>query len=112
MTVVEELLLQAIEKFNRKVAQDRNLAQELAGMKKKVQIEVSGGDIYHFLLENGHVGGLGKGKVEGPDIRVVASEETLRQLWSRELRPMKALATKKLQIKGSIEDMLRLRKFF
>ncbi|MGQ9587894.1 MAG: SCP2 sterol-binding domain-containing protein [Thermoplasmata archaeon] len=110
--MVEELLRRAIEKFNRKTAEDRNLAEELAGMRRTVQIEVSDDATYHFLLESARVGGLQKGALERPDIRVIASSDTLRQLWSRELRPMKALATRKLQIKGSIEDMLRLRKFF
>ena len=31
---------------------------------------------------------------------------------SGELRPMKALALKKIQVKATPEDMLRLRKFF
>jgi putative sterol carrier protein len=43
---------------------------------------------------------------------VISSSETLRQLWTKELRPMKALATRKLQVKGSIEDLLRFKKFF
>ena len=81
-------------------------------MAKLIQVELEEGDIYHFKLENGSVDGLHRGGVENPDIRVIASADTLRRLWSRELRVMKALVTKKLQVKGSMEDLLRLRRFF
>ena len=81
-------------------------------MTKLIQVELEEGDVYHFRLENGSVNGLNKGGIENPDIRVIASADTLRRLWSRELRVMKALVTKKLQVKGSMEDLLRLRRFF
>ncbi len=55
---------------------------------------------------------LQKGPVQNPDIRVLGSSETFDLLWKKELRPMKALALRKIQVKASLEDMLRLRKFF
>jgi putative sterol carrier protein len=110
--MVEELLREAIDKFNKKADDDPNLRAELQGVRKVVQVEVTDGDWFNFVLENAHVGGLTKGSVENPDIRIIASKETLYQLRSRELRVMKAYVTRKLQVKGSIEDVLRLRKFF
>lgn len=112
MHMVEQLLRQAIDKFNRKVDGDPRLARELGGLRRTVQVEVTDGEWYYFVLENSHVGELFKGKVENADIRVMASTETFSQLWSGELRAMKAYATRKLHVKGSIEDLLRLRKFF
>ena len=109
---VEEYLNQAITEFNKKSDSDPKLAKELQGIRRLVQVEVTDGDVYSFVLENSHVSGLQKGKVENPDIRVVASSETFDLLWKRELRPMKALALKKLRVNASLEDMLRLRKFF
>ena len=110
--MVEALLKETIEKFNAKADGDPNLRAELQGVRKIVQVEVTDGDWFHFVLENAHVGGLDRGPVENPDIRIIASKETLHQLRNRELRVMKAYATRKLQVKGSIEDLLRLRKFF
>ena len=112
MSLVEGLLRETIEKFNKKVSEDPNLANELKNVRKMLQVEVTDGKTYHFLLENAHVGNLEDGPAENPDIRIVTSAETLTQLRSGELRPMKAYATRKLQVKGSIEDLLRLRKFF
>lgn len=110
--MVEDLLRAAIVKFNAKVAEDAALAKELEGVSKLVQVEIEGGEWYHFMLRDGAVDGPHKGAVDNPDIRVIASEDTLRRLWSRELRPMKAFVTKKLQVKGSLEDLMRLRRFF
>lgn len=110
--MVEELIREAIDRFNKKASEDQALAQELAGVRKTVQVEVTDDGTYHFTLENSRVGALAKGETTSPDIRVIASTETLTQLRSGELRAMKAFATRRLQIKGSFEDLLRLRKFF
>jgi len=111
--MVEELLKEAIDKFNAKVRDDPELAKELQGVAKTVQVEVEGGDWYHFFLNNGSVDGPHRGASSStPDIRIMASAETLTKLWTKELRVMKAFVTKQLQVKGSMEDLMRLRRFF
>ena len=110
--MVEELIAEAIDRFNAKAREEPELAEQLQGVTKLIQVELEEGDVYHFRLENGSVDELHKGGAENPDIRIIASADTLRRLWSRELRVMKALVTKKLQVKGSMEDLLRLRRFF
>jgi putative sterol carrier protein len=113
MSLVEQLLREAIEKFNARVKEDQELAGELQGVRKVVQVEIEGGEWYHFVLSDGAVDGPHKGEAQAPpDIRIIASEETLTKLWTKELRVMKAFVTKKLQVKGSMEDLLRLRRFF
>ena len=108
----EEVFKEMIVKFNQKAAEDPKLAKELAGVRRVVEIDVSDGESFNFVLENAHVGELLKGKVERPDILVIGSRDTFLQMRSGELRPMKALALKKIQVKATLEDMLRLRKFF
>jgi len=110
--MIEEYLNAAIVEFNKKGETDLKLQKEMQGVRRVVEVEVSDGDTYNFVLENAHVSGLQKGKVQNPDIRVIGSSETFDLLWKRELRPMKALALKKIQVKASLEDLLRLRKFF
>lgn len=110
--MVEQLFREMIAKFNQKAAEDPKLARELAGVRRVVEIDVTDGDSYNFVLENARVGEMSVGKVEKPDILVIGSRDTFLQMRSGELRPMKALALKKIQVKATIEDMLRLRKFF
>jgi putative sterol carrier protein len=113
MTLVEELLREAIDKFNSRVKEDPELARELQGVAKTIQVEVEEGDWYHFILKDAAVDGPHKGAASTtPDIRIIASAETLTRLWTKELRVMKAIVTKQLQVKGSMEDLLRLRRFF
>jgi putative sterol carrier protein len=112
MKLVEELLRETITRFNKKAANDPKLSAELQDVRKVIQVEITDGEMYNFVLENARVGELNKGQTQNPDIRIITSKETLFQLRSGELRVMKAYATRRLQVKGSIEDLLRLRKFF
>jgi putative sterol carrier protein len=110
--MVEQLFRDMIVKFNAKAASDPKLAKELAGVRRLVEIDVTDGESYNFVLENAHVGDLMIGKIEKPDILVIGNKEVFFQMKSGELGPMKALALKKIQVKATLEDMLRLRKFF
>ena len=110
--MVEQFLKEMIDKFNAKAAADPAFEKELQGLRKVVQVEVTDGEKYHFTLENARIGSMSKGTTENPDIAIIGSTETYMKLKSGELRPMKAYALRKLQIKGTLEDILRLRKFF
>lgn len=110
--MVEEFFKEMIAKFNQKAAEDPKLAKELAGLRRTVEIDVTDEGSYNFVLENSRVGELFKGKIERPDILVIGSKDTFFQMRSGELRPMKALALKKIQVKATLKDMLTLRKFF
>jgi putative sterol carrier protein len=110
--MVEEFINEMIRKFNEKAASDPKFEAELKGLKKLVQVIVTDGNTFHFTLENARVGPLSKGPTQGADITIIGSTETYNQLRSGELRPMKAYVTRKLQVKGTLEDILRLRKFF
>ena len=110
--MVEELLRETIDKFNKKVESDPKLNAELQGLKKVIQVDITDGEQYHFILENSRVGNLNKGPVQNPDIRIIGSADTLLQVSRGEMGVMKAYATKKIQVKATLEDMLRLRKFF
>lgn len=110
--MVEQLLEEAIDRFNTRAKEDPELMKELQGVNKIVQVEIEGGDWYNFTLKDGAVDGPHKGEIANPDIRIIASAETLTKLWTKELRVMKAIVTKQLKVKGSMEDLLRLRRFF
>ena len=112
MTMVEAFIKDMIEKFNAKAAGDPAFEKELQGLKKAVQVQVTDGETFNFTLENARIGPMSKGALEKPDITIIGNTETFNQLRSGELRPMKAYALRKIQVKGTLEDILRLRKFF
>jgi len=110
--MVEAWINEMIKRVNGMAESDPKFANELRGITKLVQVVVTDGETYNFKIENARVGQLNKGAVPNPDIMISGTRETYMLLKSGELRPMKAYATRKLQVKGSLEDILRLRKFF
>ncbi len=64
--MVEQILRETIDRFNKKVDEDPKLAEELRGIRKTVQVEVTDGDWYHFVLENSRVSELVKGTEREP----------------------------------------------
>ncbi len=110
--MIEELINGAIAKFNAKVGSDAVLQKELDGMKRTVQVELKDGRSFCFSLQDNRMGDFHEGRLENPDIKIVSDEATLSGLLTGTVRPMKAWATKKVQFKASLEDLMRIRKFF
>jgi len=109
---LEELLRNAIRKFNDKAREDEKLKKDLEGVERRIQVEIEGGKRYHFILRNQQISDLGEGEIDSPNVRIVSDEATLTGLLKGEISPMKALATKKVRIKASLEDLFRLRRLF
>ena len=108
---VKDLLEETIAKFNAKVEKDENLQKELECVKKKANIDL-GTERYSFELSCNKIHSLKEELVADPDITITSDPKTVEDLFSGKLKPMKAWALKKIKIKGSMEDVLRLRKFF
>ncbi|MCK4445415.1 MAG: SCP2 sterol-binding domain-containing protein [Thermoplasmata archaeon] len=109
---MEDLLSGVIEKFNERVQVDEKLQRELEGVNRKVQIEVTDGKNYNFVLDNVRIENFAEGNIDSPDITIISDTDTIFGLFNKEIGPMKALATKKLRLKGSLSDMLKIRKLF
>jgi putative sterol carrier protein len=108
-----DLLSEQLAKFNERLSTDPKLQKEMEGIERKIQIDVTDGVSYYTILKDKHVSDLEEGAVENPDIVISSDEATLRGLINKEINPIKAfLITKKLKIQASLEDKLRLRKFF
>jgi len=110
--MIEDILRDVIAKFNEKAASDEKLRTELAGVTRAVLVSLDDGRHFNFRLEDAKASNLDTGSIDNPDITVESSEEVIDQLYRGEMRVMKAIALKKVRIKGSFEDLLRLRKFF
>ncbi len=111
MDELEELLTQNIEKFRKKIAEDEKLKEELKGTVKEINIDVTDKEGFSFVLDNDDIRDFKRGKLDDVPITISATEEDLMALFKGELKPMKAWATKRLKVKASIEDLMKLRKF-
>ncbi len=112
MGELEDLLNQNIEKFRKKIAEDEKIKKELEGVTRSVNIDVIDKEGFSFVLDNGDIKDFKTGKLDGADINVTATEEDFVALFKGELKPMRAWATKRLKVKASLEDILKVRKFF
>ena len=110
--MVEKLIRDAIEKLNAKRESDEKARAELDGLDRTIMISLSDGRIFNFAIENGHLGELGEGAIQNPDILIESDAETLEGIFRGEIGAMKALALKKIKVMASIQDMLRIRKLF
>lgn len=110
MTLKQEIQ-EMIDRFHERVENDPELRREVAEIEKTVTIDL-GEEIYSFVLENGRVHSFEEEGIEGSDIRVTSDRGTLRGLLNGDIGPMKALALRKLRLKGDMGDLMKFRKFF
>ncbi len=109
---MEEELRQLIGKFNERAKTDERMQKELAGVDRSAVLSFTDEKTYKFYLRNQEIQDFGEGEIDEPDIRIITDTQTMRDMMSGELGPMKAFATKKLQVKAALEDIFRLRKLF
>lgn len=110
---MQEMLQDLLNKLNERMRTDEKLQKEMEGIERTIMIEVTDGDSYFTKLKELHADELQVGRIDKPDILISANEKTLRGLINKEISPIKAfLVTKQLKLEASLEDKLRLRKFF
>lgn len=107
---MEEVLKEWLEKSKKKVEEDEKIKKDLKDFDGIFQLEVTDGDSYYVAIKNGEISELKKGKADNPRLTVTSDTEILKALMSGDMNAMKAFALRKIKIKGSFEDIIRLRK--
>jgi len=110
MVVVEETLASLVDRFNRHADQNPAVKTELAGLERSIAIHFSDADHYLLELKDGRLEGLRTGNSVKTDLTIRTDTATFLGLVKKEIGPMKALETRKLEIDGSLEDKLLFRK--
>lgn len=109
---MRDLIEGAISKFNERARTDSKLQAELEGIERKVLVDCKDGPKFNFVLKDKQIGSLLEGPIDSPDVTIQSDSATLTALLKKEMGPMKAYAMQKLKLKASLDDVLRLRKFF
>ena len=100
-----------IDKFHRKMEKDEEAKKEVMPIKKTINIDL-GTEQYSMKLENAQITDFVPQMIDNADMTIFTSPESLQGLIDGTLRPMKAYVTKKITVKGKIQDLLFLKKFF
>ena len=107
----EEIIQKMVDKFHRKMAKDEKARAEVEPVEKTMNVDL-GEETFRLKVAHAQVVENEKGMYDEADILVKTKPEYLQQLVEGTLRPMRAYVTKKVIIKGKIEDILYLKKFF
>ena len=102
----------AIDKYKAKIEEDEQLKKDLLTLVRKVSIDTTDNEGFSFILDKGEILDFKRGTIDGAEITIHATTADFKLLFTGELKPMKAWATKKLKFEAEIEDIVRLRKFF
>jgi putative sterol carrier protein len=98
-----------VDKFNQKIKKNKELEKEVENLSKKIVVKTEKQN-YFTTLEKGSMEPFKVGTLDNPDIFITAEESTFLALFAKEMGPMKALLTKKLQINASLEDIILIKK--
>ena len=107
----EEIIQKMVDKFHRKMAKDEKARAEVEPIEKTMNVDL-GEETFRLKVAHAQVVEFEKGMYDEADMLVKTKPEYLLQLIDGTLRPMRAYVTKKVIIKGKIEDILYLKKFF
>ncbi|MCQ2055895.1 MAG: SCP2 sterol-binding domain-containing protein [archaeon] len=105
------LIQHAIDKFNRKISENKEARDDVELLTKTVNISLDD-EVYSFKLEKAEITDFKSVLLDNADISIATTVENLKKLIDGTLRPMRAYVTKKIIAKGNIQDLLHLKKFF
>ncbi|MFX0067750.1 MAG: SCP2 sterol-binding domain-containing protein [Promethearchaeota archaeon] len=104
---IEEVLIDKVSKR----FEDPSVADKFKGFSKTIQLTFPDLEIsYVMKITNGKFDELVEGTLENPDIHVTANSDILVGIIRKEIGAMRAYMTRKIKVKGSMSDLLKLQK--
>lgn len=85
--------------------------EAIKGWERTALLMLKEGPEYHFIVKDNtitvHLGGL-----DEPDMKIQSDEDTIRKLFLEEMSAASALLKRKLKVKGSAGDLMKIRHIF
>ncbi len=100
-----------IDKYHRKIEKNEEMRAEIVPLKLRLNLDL-GSESYSMRLENAEIIDFKEGLLDNADLTLTTSPEDLAALIDGSLRPMKAYVTKRIAVKGKLQDVMFLKKFF
>jgi putative sterol carrier protein len=85
--------------------------EAIEGWERTAQLTLKEGPEYHFLVKDNNIT-VHEGPIDEPDMRIQSDEETIRKLFLEEMSAASALLKRKLKVKGSASDLMKIRHIF
>jgi putative sterol carrier protein len=85
--------------------------EAIEGWERTAHLQLKEGPQYHFVVKDNTIT-VHEGPIEEPDMRIQSDEETIRKLFLEEMSAASALLKRKLKVKGSASDLMKIRHIF
>ena len=108
---MEPKIQMMIDKFHRRMEKDADARAKVEPVAKTLNIDL-GEEVYSLRIENAHIHDFIPSLLDQADIVLKTTPEVLDALIEGTLRPMRAYMTKKITVKGKIEDIMHLKSLF
>lgn len=85
--------------------------EAIEGWERTAQLSLKDGSEYHFIVKDNTIT-IHEGTIDEPDMRIQSDEDTIRKLFLEEMSAVSAIFRRKLKVKGSTSDLMKLKHIF
>ncbi|MFW9967251.1 MAG: SCP2 sterol-binding domain-containing protein [Candidatus Thorarchaeota archaeon] len=85
--------------------------EAINGWERTALLILKEGGKYNFLVKDNNIT-VHEGEVDSPDMTIQSDEDTIRKLFLEEMSAASALLKRKLKVKGSTSDLMKIRHIF
>ena len=85
--------------------------EAIDGWERTALLILKEGPEYHFIVKDNNIT-VHQGSIDEPDMRIQSDEDTIRKLFLEEISAASALLKRKLKVKGSASDLMKIRHIF
>lgn len=108
--MTQELLELMRERITIGLEREKTL-EAIDGWERTAQLSLKEGPEYHFIVKDNNIT-VHEGPIDNPDMRIQSDEDTIRKLFLEEMSAASALLKRKLKVKGSASDLMKIRHIF
>ncbi len=85
--------------------------EAIEGWERTALLTLKEGPQFHFIVKDNNIT-VYDGPMENPDMKIESDEDSIRKLFLEEMSAAAALLKRKLKVKGSAKDLMKLRHIF
>ena len=108
--MTEDLLQLMRERIKIGLTREKTM-EAIEGWERTALLILKDGREYNFLVKDNDIS-VNEGGIPDPNMRIQSDAETIRKLFLEEMSAGSALIKRKLKIKGSARDLMKIRHIF
>jgi putative sterol carrier protein len=85
--------------------------EAIEGWERTALLTLKDGREYHFIVKDNNIT-VDEGSIDNPNMKIQSDENTIRKLFLEEMSAAAALLKRKLKVKGSASDLMKIRHIF